>query len=162
MTYTETLRQGAAVVRRTSPKNIMELLIGIIESDPTADTDRLFRLWSEAVKEDDDYLSAALRHTFTNLHHAIETGRKPRQRGQRSATEQRTAINAIKAQVRQAIILDFVMPNGKKLRDCRVDYVKRCNAGFDRLLTGLKPNDIVGKKLTDKQAQAKWEQGPIK
>lgn len=155
MTYTETLRQGAAVVRRTAHKNIMELLASIAMADPTADNEQRFRKWSEAIKEDENYLQAALRHTFTNLNNVLEKGAGTQHELQ-TKREKPALIQTLKERVRAVVILDFIMPNGKQLRDCRADYVKRCNGGFAKLVAKLKPNQIVGQAITDEEAQKLW------
>jgi len=157
MTYTEGLRQGAAASRRTSSKNVMELLIRLIEANPKAGTELLFLKWSDAVKDDEDYLDAALRHCFTNLLASVESGRPKPSRSKpsaaRTAEQRRQAVEDLKQQARTAVILDFIMPNGKKLRDCTGAYAAQLGGAISRIAAAVKPNQIIGKVLSDEQAQ---------
>jgi len=156
--FTETSRQGAAATRRTAPKNIMEVLVAIIEANPTANNDELFRKWSDIVKDDDDLLDAALLHTFTNL---IASLKRPHRGGQsrfkgRSREERDASVAQIKREAKEILILDLIMPNGKPLRVCTGAYGRQCGGGIGRVAKAVKPMQIIGQVLNDEQAQRLW------
>lgn len=55
----------------------------------------------------------------------------------------------------QALIRgDFIMPNGKPLRECTFGYVGQIGGFFTALSSRGKPNEIIGEKLTDEQIAA--------
>ncbi len=61
--------------------------------------------------------------------------------------------------IRDICIMDLILPNGKAVRDSTFADCARAGGLFVRLAAKApkgKPNAIVGKVLTDKQAQALW------
>jgi len=50
-------------------------------------------------------------------------------------------------------LLDFVMPNGKKLRDCTFAYCGQIGGAISKVATHGKPNELVGKILSADQVQ---------
>jgi hypothetical protein len=163
MTHVESIRQGAAAVRRTSKKNIMEMLVGIIDAHPSYDLERRFREWSSAIQADDDCLEAALRHTYTNLNAALEAQNRrsvPVQRPARRSKEEVAASTAeMKERARASLVLDLVMPNGKSLRDCTGAYARKCGGVISKIAAKVKPGQLVGQAITEKQAQQIWKKG---
>src|SRR5690242_12946432 len=116
---TAQLKQGSAVVRRVAQKNPMELLVSLIDDDPTADNERLFRKWLMVVREDDDYLIPALRHTFTNMVTVLDRDRRaaaPYKTGRKALKPQEIA-KSVKNQVAAIILMNLTLPSGKLLRD---------------------------------------------
>lgn len=147
------LKTGAAVTRRTAKANPLETLVQLIEADPTADDTRLFRKWLDVVDADDDQRRAALHHTFKNYMTALERDRrKPKaSTASRLTTAQRSeAVAEIKAKAASILLLDLVMPNGKKARYCKGTEVVRFGGKW--VEAGKKAGkDMLGKVFNESQ-----------
>lgn len=150
--HIEPSRTGAAATRRRSKKNPMEVLVGLVEADPTADQDRLFGQWWKKIRGDDEQIEAVARHSFTNMLTAIERGsRKPKQRTAEDMEQERRAIGALVNLVKNVVLMDIVLPNGKKLRDCTFAECSAAGGWFKLVATKGKPSELVGKVLSEEQ-----------
>jgi hypothetical protein len=56
----------------------------------------------------------------------------------------------------RAIILDFLMPNGKAMRECTFGYVREIGGRFAAIGALRKARQVIGDVLTDEQAQAAY------
>ena len=148
-----TVRQGSAAVRRTSQANPMELLVSLIEPDPTADIERLFRRWFEEVRGDDEYLMAALRHTFTNLFSALERDKRSNAPLQ-DDRQRRINVARAKNKVVSHILLNMLLPNGKSLRDATFGECREAGGWFLRVADLGSPDEVVGACLTEDALRA--------
>jgi hypothetical protein len=120
-------RKGASATRRFGKRSLLQLLINLIEGDPTADKERMFHKWRAEIIDDPEDVDAALLHCFTNLWETVERDRQPRpKRRQRSREERQAQVNALKERIVQKVLtLNFVMPNGKRLAECTGTEVGR-------------------------------------
>jgi len=162
--------QGAAAVRRSAKKNPVEALVSLIDGDPTADVERLFRKWLEIVRDDEELLIPALRHCFTNIFSSLEAGRRRnRQMNLKAATEDLQAhnerqIQRVKAQqqtaksmanvIMEIILLDLKLPNGKLLRDATFKDCASAGGWYAKVAKRGRPSQIVGQTLTEQQLRA--------
>lgn len=120
---TSRTRQGAAANARRAKKNALDVLAEMIESHPTWGRDRLYNQWRDAVESDDGYLCAVMDYTFTNYYERLE---KDRNRTPAKTLKEREAdkaavqakADAIVSKFKEAVLMEHVMPNGKKLGDC--------------------------------------------
>jgi len=153
------------------------LLVSIIEGDPGADRDRLFRKWTQQMFEADGlvelaidpegYLWAVLRHTFANLLSSLDRdGRKRKQKQQtpeqraKVQEDRQAKVEVLKQQVEQTVLLNLVLSNGKKIRDCTgAECIKegagRIKEGGWLMAIGKKVGKrLVGEVLSEKQIAA--------
>jgi hypothetical protein len=151
----DAIRQGAAVVRRIAKKSPMELLVSIVDGDPTADKERLFRKWLEAVREDDEYEMAVFRYAFANLENALgrERRRPPIVRHPLQTGRAHVQAAAEKMVV-SVILMNLTLPGGKLLRDATFKECAQAGGWFSRVSKRGKPNQVVGKILTEDQLRA--------
>lgn len=143
-------RQGAAYTRRTSTKNPMEILVGLIEGNPTADASQLFDEWIPIIREDDALLEAALRHTFANLYNALK--RPPKRKAGRptQTVEQRQEQVAKSAKlIVQVMLMNITLPSGKKLAEATFKECREAGGWFTKVAMKGKPSEIVGRVLTE-------------
>lgn len=158
--HTTTVKTGAAAVARIAQKNPMELLIQLIEGDPTADADRLFRKWLDAVRDDEDLLVPALRHTFTNMLSCVD---RDKRRGKLrtvhggTAAQRQAAVEQVKERVVNVILMNLTLPSGKLLRDATFKECAAAGGFFARVSKQGKPNQVVGKALTEEKLRAVWK-----
>jgi hypothetical protein len=69
-----------------------------------------------------------------------------------------TAVTATKTRAVELVLLDFVLPNGRKLRDCTFSELRRCGGWLTRLARVGQPSDNVGTTLTEKEVRAVWSE----
>jgi hypothetical protein len=155
MQQTELVRTGAAATRRLAKKNPMEVLADLLDGDRTADRKRLFRMWWEVIRADDEYLTAVGLHTFTNLLSALDRDQRNIKRGDKqSVAEQRIAISKLVEKARNIILLDLVLPNGKKLRHATFAECSAAGGWFKLLAARGKPSEVVGRVLSESDLRA--------
>jgi len=131
----------------------MELLVGLIDSEPTASMERLWNQWKDAVLHDEDYLVPVLRHTFTNLYGALERDRRSKkpQRAKPSAAAVQERISALAKRATEIILFNLVLPNGKKLKDATFADCAKAGGWFAAISKKGKPHQIVGELLSEEQ-----------
>ena len=164
MTFTDPAKYGAAFAARRSQNNPRQLLIGLIEGDPSAEKDRQWRCFVERIQEEDGVSLPADGYAMSCLHEvfirawdtlnrvAKVTRESPQKRVERQRMEQ-VKVAEIKAKVIQFAWLQMVMPNGKEAGDCTGTEMVAFGGKFAKI--GHK----VGKKrvrdvLTEKQVRA--------
>lgn len=142
---------GAAAMRRGAKRNPVEVLVRLWEDDYGASKEALFARWRTAVEADSNLLEAVLLSAFTNIVSAIERNNKrPVVRPRQEVKAARSAAAAVlSAAVREVVLMDLEMPNGKKLRECTFSEVGQFGSWFKLLACKGKPSEIVGKVLTE-------------
>ena len=148
-------RTGASATRRVGKVGLLQLLINLIENDPTASKEVMFRKWRAAIINDPEDIDVALLYTFTNLWETAERDHKPK--AQRDPAQIQARIAQV-AEVREQIVrkvfsLDFVMPNGKQLGDCTFGYLEKVGGVFIKISKMGKPNQVIRKVLTAKKLE---------
>lgn len=70
-----------------------------------------------------------------------------------------TAVTpATKTREGELVLLDFVLPNGRMLRDCTFSECAECGGWLTRLARVGQPGDNVGTTLTEKEVRAVWSE----
>lgn len=136
----------------------MQVLVDLIDGDPTADNNRLFRKWWEAVQADDELLDAVALHAFTNMVSALDRDRKkpakPAVQSARQVKALRAEVAKITERVRNLVLMDLTLPNGKKLRNSTFKECSLAGGWFKLLACKGKPSQIVGKVLSEADLHA--------
>lgn len=150
-------RTGAAGMARRGKKSPLQVLVDIIDGDPSADVQRLFRQWWNVVSADDDLLQAAGWHAFHNMLASLDRDRrktKDRKRQSKKAqADFRDRVEGIKDKIRAAVLMDLTLPSGKKLRDATFAECSKAGGWFKVLATKGKPSEIVGEKMSEADLQ---------
>lgn len=76
-----------------------------------------------------------------------------KERAAKVATMAGKMVEAFKA----VLVMELILPSGKRVREATFAECKAAGGLFHRLAGKGKPNQIVGKVLTDQQAQALWK-----
>jgi hypothetical protein len=166
--YNESVLTGAAANRRTAKKDPMELLVRLRTRHPTGSFEDILSKWKKAVHDDDEYENAVDVYCFRNLWTEIDAAerRKERQkereeeekaaRAQGEPTPDKQREEAAKAAadaIRQTILWDALMPNGKRFHECTFGYAAEAGGIFSRIGKLGKRTEIIGKKLTREQVE---------
>lgn len=138
---------------RTNPR---DLLIRVIEENPGAGEAGWLRLFNDAVDNHEDsgaYDKVMRGYWFANNVRSLSPVRKlsPQKRRAR-AMARTTAVAAIKERI-ISISLDFIMPNGKALRDNTGKDCAQVGGLCAKLVKRVKPNEKVGSVLSEAQLQ---------
>lgn len=151
MTYTEGLKQGSATMSRIAEKNPQHLIIEVMEDDPQAGPEKLFKKWYALIKDDEDYLVPALRHAFTNMLNNIDRGRpkRTRKKPNQKAREQEVAL--LKERIEKVLFLNLMLPTGKLLRESTFAECANVGGWFGKIAKKGKPHEIVGDVLSEEQ-----------
>lgn len=145
---------GASFIAHTTENNPRDLIIELVRENPSADRKTLFEKFRDLIRGEDDYQRAVDWYFFVNMHDYLVTNRNKRQVAPRDAARERQQIDEIKQRVVNMVLLDLVLPNGKRLRECTFAEVAKAGGWFAKIAKKGKPNQIVGKVLTEEQLRA--------
>jgi hypothetical protein len=132
------------------------LLLKLKNKRPNATRKELEDLFMSAAQADAAMVDEALRYAFDNHFKSLNESVQPQRQPQRKAAPAVSAfvsddeVVAAKVRFAKIILLDLVMPNGKKLRDCTGN---ECGE-FGGWLLKIKErvgSAIVGDELSEKQ-----------
>jgi hypothetical protein len=94
----------------------------------------------------------SLGHAFTNLLTSLDRDKRAavaRQRGKREAAKAREAIARLTSRIRNVVLMDLVLPNGKKLRNATFSECSAAGGWFKLVATKGKLSQIVGEVLSE-------------
>jgi hypothetical protein len=172
MTTTDNINTGTQGAKRTSWRehNPRDLLLRIRRKNPTADIRESFDFFLEEMEKarNRKYITAIYEYWHTNAFNALtqkeehdaklskeQAGQKLRREATRRA-EQKTQRATLDAEadteinkIIEASLLDFLMPNDKKLRDCTFGYCREVGGWLGRIGAAGKPDQIVGDVLSE-------------
>jgi hypothetical protein len=144
--------------RRASPRDI---LLTLLKQHPAGSERVLLGLFTEKVIERRDYLDVIIEYWFTNNYRSLfKKTMSPDEQAKR-AEEFRIKREEVKAEIKRRatrmVLLDLAMPNGKALRDCTGRDCKKAGGWFTKLAKMIKPDDVVGKVLSETQVRKVWQ-----
>lgn len=162
----ERLSPGKTGAKRQSWEkyNLRELLRDAIKDNPRASEAEIADVVWDTVKNERGYIWPLFEYWFTNTYkryfieevsehetvlHEVKKTRTNGDERNNDRYENRNTLNNVKKQLK-AVLMDHVLSNGKLLReatfrDCQIE-----GGWFKEIAKQGKPNEIVGKKLTEK------------
>ncbi len=151
MTLIDTGTYGAKVQswKRANPRDLLKRLI---DDNPKAGKDTLFREFRDQLRGDDgeDFLDSVIEYWFANNYHSlIEKPKVPRAARQ---AQRREAVEKVKETIR-ARLLDMRLPNGLTLAASTFGYCAKLGGGLARIGAKGKPNQVVGKHLSETEVR---------
>lgn len=122
-------------------KSARDLLADIIAAHPNAREEKWRREFVKAVQDDAEYFEAICDYAFDAAMRARSNARTPVEptAADRAALLKRRADEAIAHAEKvsfvkeQIILLNQEMPNGKRARNCTLDYMYRLGGAFKRV-----------------------------
>lgn len=152
---------GGPAIGKTEKVNPVQVMVSLIDEMPDAKQDALVDAFYERLRDDEDYIKAALRYlaynslnNITNTQRRNGPGARKRQEAARTAAAEMTAQMVEK--IKRAAVLDLLLPNGKTARESTFADCKKAGGMWLKIGAMGKPQEIVGQKITDKQANAIW------
>lgn len=122
-------------------KPVRELFAEVLQAHPTAGEEKLRRYFREEARQDEDYLDAILDYAFDAAYraHQKQSEKEPPTANDRAAAAVKRAdeLQAHAARVEyvkeQIILLNQEMPNGKRARNCTLDYMYKLGGAFRKI-----------------------------
>jgi hypothetical protein len=152
----------AVVARNTVPgtsrhADIREAVAELHRCHPRAGANRLAEMLVEQMEEDRPLLLDAGRFLIEKILAAAETRARqsqaapsPKERAARRVSERKT-VQAIATKLRQTVLLDSLMPNGKPMRYCTGQEMSGFSAAYQAIATMVGPDCLVGEILVESQ-----------
>lgn len=145
--------------RNVGPTNARELLIATHKRHPNQTREDVIQRFVDRFLDADDaiIMQVAREWAQINYRNLIEPPTpeaKERNRQEAATIAERVSEVASRSIAKLALSLDFLMPNGKKLRECTFSECGQLGGMFGKIAAAGKPNQIVGEKLSDKKLQA--------
>jgi hypothetical protein len=158
MLFAETSRTGSAAMSRVAQKNPLELLRRMRDADSTADPERIFKKWYKQVVEDEAYLLATLHHAYTNMWVSLERDEPKKITTKEDLAkrrkEQKEKVTGLVKRITNIVLLDVVLPCGKRLRDATFAECAEAGGWFSKIAKMGRPNQLVGKILSEEDLHA--------
>jgi len=156
-----TKRKPASLTRKALPGNPDYVMGQILEKNPGITESESWPIFRAEVLADGDLLDACLF-----WYHAAARNRANKDVDDALTREEKRLRELEKRRARAArvakmyergkavLILDHVMPNGLRLRDCTCGYATEVGGAFARIGEMGDPDQIIGQVLTDADADA--------
>lgn len=137
------------------PRDVVERLI---RDFPDAERGELFDKFRMKIAENEAQQRAIDWYFFVNMHDYLTTNRnrKPyaRESSPDRAAQQRAHIDNLKARIVDYCLMEHLLSDGQtRLGDATREQVAKENGWMSKIVQKLKPGEIVGKALTEKQLQ---------
>jgi hypothetical protein len=152
--------------KASSPR---ELLASIVNGNDGKSRDELLLLFNRAVRENDKILDTLIEYWFNNNFKSLKRLSEQPEPSQREATkrakdemaaELRAAVNDAVERKARIMLMDIMMPNGKRLRACTGDECRELSKSTGRWLAAvsreMKPKQKVGEALTEDRLHELW------
>jgi len=125
----------------------------MMDENPDDDGVRLMRRFSLAVVDNPDMIDSIIEYWFSNNYRSLTF--IPHADQKEKAALVRNAEQIIKSRMETLVLLDMVLPNGKKLRDATGAECARFAPKVGKLLKKVaekvRPTQIVGEVLSEGQ-----------
>jgi hypothetical protein len=143
-----------AKVQSWEKHNARELLARIVADNPKADDEALFHAFTA---ESGPYFMEIQRYWFANNLRALKTRPTPIARSVDRVAAQEHFTAKAKGRAVEMVLLDFVLPNGKMLRDCTFGECAEAGGWLTELSRKGQPGEKVGAVLSEKEVRAVWK-----
>jgi len=134
------------------------LLLRLVIENPQANREELEALYLDKAESNSTLVEEALRRSFDNDYWQLQRPAKRRRQLQRPANRRRppteAEITAVAEQLRVVVLLDLVLPNGKKLRECSGQECRQAGGWLTAVADRIGNRGIVGEKLSEAEVAA--------
>jgi hypothetical protein len=137
--------------------NPRDVLLGLIKANKSWNERRIFDAFFDEVVGNENYMKVILEYWFANNYASLigkRKQRKPSTGKLETAATVSTKINDRIEREAQTLLLEWTMPNGKRLADCTGSDCKKVGGWLSRIADKIKPTDIVGRVLSEKQVRS--------
>jgi hypothetical protein len=124
------------------------LLLRLVIENPQANREELEALYLDKAESNSTLVEEALRRSFDNDYWQLQRPAKRR----RPLIE--AEVTAVTEQLRVVVLLDLVLPNGKKLRECSGQECRQAGGWLTAVADRIGNRGIVGEKLSEAEVAA--------
>lgn len=157
MTTPQVSTSAKANTRQLAP---LQLLIDLIRKKPSLEEAKQKAAFRKLILDDEneDYLHSLINEWLSiKFNGALNIAVPPaRETVEQRRTEQARLVATIE-RVIKVNMLDMMLPNGKKLSNSTGRDCTKAGGLFAQIGMRVKPNEIVGKVLTEKDIHEMWE-----
>ena len=137
--------------RRANPRN---LLMRIITQNPGVPESELAdAFWAEVQTDEECLKVITIDYWFPNNYRSLLTSNKRPRATTGQASKIRSQIKAGIRKEAKRMLLDFIMPNGKMLRNCTGRDCAKFGGWMGKIASKIKPGEVVGEKLSEDQVR---------
>lgn len=160
MTYSEGYRQtGAATLRRRARRDPLAVMHELRTENPQRSKNWIIAAWKDRIAADPDLQDAVNDYAAANCWSQLESSDKQKspapKTGEQIAEERERIARVVGDAAKKLTLLELVMPNGKKLRNCTFKECGEFGSWFKILATKGRPSEKVGDKFkTDEELAA--------
>jgi hypothetical protein len=150
---------GGPAVHKTEKFNPTEVLIRLIDENPSARRDAIEKLFIAEIEDDRDYRTPALKYFFWNAWAGLHPARhKSRVKTRQQQTEMRQAIDEKIQQIKRAVIIsELIMPNDKTVAQCTGLEMTKFGK-FGTKVGKIAGRHKVGATLSEEQLWKLWQE----
>jgi hypothetical protein len=142
-----------AKVQSWEKHNARELLARIVADNPGVDDEVLFHAFTA---ESGPYFMEIQRYWFANNLRALKPRPTPIAKSVDRVAAQEHFVAKAKDRAVKLVLLDYVLPNGKMLRDSTFGECAKAGGWLSELAKKGQPNEKVGAVLDEKAVRAVW------
>jgi hypothetical protein len=153
--------------------NLFDAFRNAMLADPKASRKEAFKHFLETVRSNPSYIDALAEDYFYRMASSWEpqkigkdsysgtpatNARVERSAEKRAEGVQRVAkaTDELKARIRQVLLLDLTLPNGKRLRDATGAECAKAGGFYTEVARHLKPTQVVDKHMNEKDLRDVW------
>lgn len=145
-------------MKRGSPRDLLKRLIE--ENSGLGEPD-ILKLFRSEVLDNPDMVDAIVEYWYANNYRSLtirpvasEVKTKARVEAKvQTAKRVEVLTQVVKARAQRMVLLDWVMPSGKPLRDSTGKDCAKAGGWLAKIAAKIKPNEIVGKALSEAQVR---------
>ncbi len=145
---------GGPAISKTERVSAANVMFSIIDEMPDATSGQCVTAFYERLRDDEDYVKAALIHlgysTFYNIRRNSPAAQK---KATKRAAQIRQTATKLAGAIRSAILLETVMPNGKPLAECTGKECAKFGGWLSKIAAKIRPADKVGAVLSEVQVR---------
>ena len=164
MTYIDHGTTGAyrQTWRKGNPRSLLET---IIANNAKANEKRIHELFWREIEDDKQLLRACVEYWLDNNYHSLtrEMAGLPKTTNKPSKPTV-AAVRVVKEHIRERIahearlaLLDWIMPNEKRLADCTGKECTKIGGWLAALAKRVPPRKTVGESLSEQQVFEIWD-----
>lgn len=140
---------GAVHLSRKIAANPRQILVDVVEANEGLPRDRLFDLWMEEIKGDQDMARAVAWYFFINMYSSM-TDLRTNGHAKKGGAALPTVAEIVE-KARKIVLMDLLLPTGKTIKDSTFADLEKCGGWLTRVSKLGKPHQVVGKTITEEQ-----------
>jgi hypothetical protein len=161
---TDIINEGVTSAKRQTWRyGSREVLRRIVKANPAksvppskSDEAKWRRLYREQIRDDEDLVLAAIDYCFVADLRALLNGRPAREAAARNKVEIEAGAQRLAPKLKELVLLDLMMPNGKALGRCTGEECEQLHGWAKQLAKLVPAKKMVADVLSEKDVRKLW------